>query len=84
MTNIYSFISVARDRFIWKLLALDFESRWDFPNCIGAIDGKHIQTVKPTNSGSMYFNYKKTFSIVLLAVVNANYQFIMVDVGTIG
>jgi hypothetical protein len=67
-----------------KRLALDFGSRWNFPNCIGAIDGKHIQTIKPSKSGSLYFNYKKTFSIVLLAVVNENYQFIMVDVRTNG
>jgi hypothetical protein len=68
----------------WKPLALDFGSRWNFPNCIGAIDSKHIQIVKPPNSGSLYCNYKKTFNIVFFTVVNANYQFIMVDVGTNG
>lgn len=68
----------------WRATSNDFGKRWNFPNCIGAIDGKHVLIKKPAKSGSFYFNYKKTFSIVLMAVVNANYEFIVVEAGTNG
>lgn len=68
----------------WKTIGHDFNVQWNFPNCIGAIDGKHVVTDKPPNSGSLFFNYKKSFSIILLAVVDANYKFISIDVGAYG
>lgn len=69
---------------VWKLVSDEFKSSWHFPHCLGAIDGKHIPIKKPVKSGSFYFNYKKFFSIVLMAVVNAKYEFIMADVGVNG
>ena len=65
----------------WLSVAKEFEEKWQFPNCVGAIDGKHVPLINPFNSGSTYFNYKSFFSIVLLALVDANYKFLYVNVG---
>lgn len=69
---------------LWKKHAANFELKWSYPNCIGAIDGKHIRIRCLSKTGSLCFNYKDFFSIVLLAIVDANYKFIAVDVGTYG
>jgi len=30
------------DEHEWNSIAEDFNNLWDFPHCIGAIDGKHV------------------------------------------
>lgn len=42
----------------WEQIAKHFDHLWDFPNCIGALDGKHIRMRCPANGGSKYINYK--------------------------
>lgn len=69
---------------MWMSIASDFELRWHFPHCLGAVDGKHILIKKPNNTGSSYFNYKHNFSVVLMAAVDAKYRFTFIDVGSMG
>lgn len=69
---------------LWMKIEEDFKTQWNYPNCCGAIDGKHVVTDKPANSGSLFYNYKHTFSIVLMALVDANYKFITISVGAYG
>ena len=68
----------------WRKIESEFWTWWNFPNCIGAIDGKHIMLQAPARSGSVFYNYKGTFSIVLMAIVDAQYRFTFIDVGACG
>jgi len=55
-----------------------------FPHAIFAMDGKHVVIQAPNLSGSEFYNYKNSFSIVLFALVDANYNIMYVDVGCQG
>jgi hypothetical protein len=39
---------------------------------------------RPDGSGSEFFNYKSYFSTVLMALVDADYKFIAIEVGAHG
>ncbi|CAN8031121.1 unnamed protein product, partial [Ixodes persulcatus] len=68
----------------WNDIARGFLQRWNIPNCIGNIDGKHVTVEAPSNSGSENFNYKGEFSKILLAMCDSGYKFLYVDVGHCG
>jgi len=68
----------------WKQIAKEFKEKWQYDVAIGALDGKHINMKCPPNSGSWYFNYKGDFSIVMLALVDANLKALYIDVGANG
>lgn len=29
----------------WLKISYEFQEKWNFPNCIGALDGKHISII---------------------------------------
>lgn len=68
----------------WQEIAKGFAKRWNWFNCLGALDGKHVAIKRPANSGTMYYNYKGFFSIVLMALVDSSYRFIYIHVGDYG
>lgn len=68
----------------WLDISKGFLEKWNLPNCIGAVDGKHIRIKKPRTSGSSYFNYKEYFSIHLMACADGSGSFTSIDVGEYG
>ncbi|XP_036344933.1 protein ALP1-like [Rhagoletis pomonella] len=69
---------------IWEKSAQGFQDLWQFPNCVGSIDGKHVTIKCPKKTGSNYWCYLHKFSVVLMAIVGPDYKFLCVDVGGFG
>lgn len=72
------------DEIQWKMIAQRFDLLWNLPNCLGALDGKHIRIEKLPNSGSLNFNYKSYHSIVLMACSDADGLFTYIETGFAG
>ena len=66
----------------WKETETVFGLKWNVPHAKGALDGKHVATRKPPKSGNLYHNYKGFFCIVMLALIDAEYRFRWMNVGT--
>lgn len=67
-----------------KEVVQNYYNLWKFPNCFGAIDGRHCELKCPPHAGSTCFNYLKYHSIVLLGVADADKKFLVIDVGALG
>ena len=83
-TRLQPLVKPVPDRAKWEEVERGFRTRWNFPNCCGAVDGKHVVMTCPYNSGTLFYNYKGTYSINLMALVDWNYRFLCVDVGAYG
>ena len=65
----------------WLNISEEFQKVWNMPHVIGCIDGKHVRVECPKRSGSLYHNYRGFFSILLMAICDANYCFTLFDLG---
>jgi hypothetical protein len=61
----------------WLHTADEFYDRTNFPNCIGAVDGKHTQWIPICQLQELLFHGPYGFS-------HADYCFISIDVGAYG
>ena len=68
----------------WLEISRGIYDKWQFPNCIGAIDGKHIPIKCSKGNGSTFFDYEGFHSIVLLGLIDSDYKFIFIGVGCQG
>ena len=68
----------------WLRIEKEFATRWNFPNCCGALDGKHIMIASPAKTGTLYWNYKGYLSLNHMALVNVNYKLTCIYVGDYG
>ncbi|CAH1989260.1 unnamed protein product [Acanthoscelides obtectus] len=68
----------------WLQKSQQFAEKYNFPHCIGALDGKHVLIKAPKQRGSLYYNYKGTHSVVLMALADAEYKFQYINVSCFG
>ena len=54
--------ALTRDQRKWTHISEGINQCWQFSNCVGAADGKHVVIAKPVESGSEYYCYKGVFS----------------------
>lgn len=59
----------------WLEVARRFQERWNMHHVLGAVDGKHIRIRNPGAQHGAYYNYKRFYSIILMAMVDADYRF---------
>ena len=65
----------------WQTVVDGFLQRWQFPQCVGAMDGSHIPIIAPPVNAKDYYNRKGFQSILLQGVVDHQCKFMDVYIG---
>ena len=68
----------------WLSIAEKFETRWQYTNVIGTIEGKHALIRKSPNGGTHCYNYKDSHSTILMNIDGLSYECLYADIGTNG
>ena len=83
--TVKKYFPTSRDDF--KESMAKFGEEWQFPYAFAAVDGSHLPIKCPKGGAqamNQYFNFKGFYSIVLMALVDAEYRFIWASVGAPG
>ena len=75
------YMKIPSDKKEWQKIIYQNNSRWQFPNCYAAADGKHVGIICPPYSGSEFYDCKGFYSIELLAFVDYDYKFLVAEIG---
>jgi hypothetical protein len=68
----------------FKKIAEKYHSIWNFPQCLGAIDGKYVRIICPAHADTKFFNCKSDYSILLPEQADATCEFTIIVVGVYG
>ena len=68
----------------WKIISKNLYDKTNFPNSLGPVDTKQIRIKCPANSGSFFINFKKFFSIALMASCDAYCRITWFNLGGYG
>lgn len=60
-------------------MSATFERTTRFPSCLGAACARHIELRKASKADSDYLNERRRPSVLLSAMVDANYEFLVAD-----
>uniref|UniRef100_A0A8C5RC91 DDE Tnp4 domain-containing protein n=1 Tax=Laticauda laticaudata TaxID=8630 RepID=A0A8C5RC91_LATLA len=63
----------------WKKVTEQLYQRWNFPHTVGAIDGKHVAWQSASQLTVLLSQLQGFFSIILFAMVDADYKFMYID-----
>jgi hypothetical protein len=61
-----------------------FNIKWNFPHACGGMVGRYIPIKAPPKSALLYYNYKGFFSMILLALADADYKIVWASVAEYG
>ena len=79
MFVLFIFVQAPKTSKDWDAVAKDFDEKWNFPNCLGSIGRKAVKVRSPCGGGvKSIIDHAR--GVVFLGVVDANHEFIHIDV----
>ncbi|XP_050096201.1 putative nuclease HARBI1 [Anopheles aquasalis] len=77
---LHDYVKLPQNKEEWLIVSREYENRWNFPHVIGAVDGKYVALKAPMYSDTEHNQTKNSFHVVLLGVLDANSNFMYVDI----